>query len=72
MTRRECDVHSEYNASTEDQAAQTWERTRPKGQEPFFLEDFGGTLEAILVKTPGFYRLHANGKFSIDSIVCAS
>jgi len=52
---RECYVHGEDDAATEDQATQTRDGTRPEGQDPFFFEDLGGALEAVLVETPRFY-----------------
>ena len=57
-------LHGEDDATTKDQPAQTWNGTRPESQEAFVPEDFGYTIEAVLVHASCFYRLHAG----LDSV----
>jgi hypothetical protein len=51
-------LHCENNASTQYQPPQSWQSTRPKGQQAFFSKYPRGTSEAVPVLFLRLYRLH--------------
>jgi hypothetical protein len=57
-------VHGEYNATTEDEPAQSGDCTTPQLEETFVLEDLDSTVNAVLVQSSGINALHAR----LDSI----